>query len=202
VRTIARVLTVLAAVGLGACAPGPTIRSDYDRTADFSAFRSFGFADKLGTDLASYSTLLTQRLKRAVSQEMTQRGFAETQTEPDLLVNFYRRLQDKIRLSAVPPMWGPYPYDYFGYGGMYRPWLGYGGYTDVQSYTEGTLSIDLIDRKGRQMAWQGVAISQALPDDDPATQEAVDRIVHEIFTGFPFRAGGSPVTPSGAGSAS
>jgi hypothetical protein len=30
-------------------------------------------------------------------------------------------------------------------------WLGYGGLNHVQSYTEGTLDIDLIDRQRRQM---------------------------------------------------
>jgi hypothetical protein len=192
-RMLTRGLAVLMALWLAACATAPTIRSDYDRTADFSAFRSFGFADKLGTDVAGYSTLLTQRLKRAVTQELTQRGYVPAAQEPDLLVTFYSRIQDKVRVTPAPPLWGPYPYDYYGpYGsGMYRPWWGYGGYADVQSYSEGTLSIDLIDRKRRQMVWEGVAVSRALPDDDLPTEQAVDQIVHQIFAEFQFRAGGA-----------
>jgi hypothetical protein len=190
-RVLTRGLAVLTALWLAACAAEPVIRTDYDRTVDFSAFRSFGFAEKLGTDVAGYSSLLTQRLKRAVSQELTQRGYVPAEQEPDLLVTFYSRVQDKLRVTPAPPLWGAFPYDYYGpYGwGMYRPWPGYGGYADVQSYSEGTLTIDLIDRQHRQIVWEGVAVSRSLPDDDLPTEQAVDQIVREIFAKFPFRAG-------------
>ena len=55
-------LIVSISFGLSACASGPNIVSDYDQTADFSSYRTFGFLDPLGTDRAGYTTLVTERL--------------------------------------------------------------------------------------------------------------------------------------------
>lgn len=190
-----RILAGLVVLALAGCAADPVIRSDYDRMADFSAYRSFGFADRLGTDPAGYATLATQRLKRAITEAMEGRGYVRVDREPDLLVDFRSRVQDKVRVISAPPLWGPFPYGYDGYdgyrGGMYRPWSGYGGFTDVQSYTEGTLVIDLIDRTRRAVVWEGVATDRSQPDADPLPEAAIDATVQKIFADFPFRAGGA-----------
>ncbi|HEX2525039.1 MAG TPA: DUF4136 domain-containing protein [Geminicoccus sp.] len=189
-RFVGRFLWVLLMVSLVACTREPVIRTDFDRTADFGTYRSFGFEPKLGTDPNGYSSLLTQRLKAAVSRELMARGYVEQAEAPDLLVNFHAGLQNKVRVTSTPPLWGPWPYDFYGYGdGFYGRWAGYGGWTDVQSYTLGTLNIDLIDRARRQLVWQGVAVSEI--DDVVETapsEEAVSDRVARIFAGYPFHA--------------
>ncbi|WP_035486321.1 DUF4136 domain-containing protein [Geminicoccus roseus] len=192
-----QILACVVVLALAGCASEPIIRSDYDRGADFAVYRSFGFAERLGTDPAGYATLTTQRLKRAITQEMESRGYVLAGQEPDLLVEFRSRLEDKVRVISAPPLWGPYPDAYGSYaygpywGGMYRPWAGYGGFTDVQAYTEGTLVIDLIDRARREVVWEGVAIDRTQPDADPLPEAAIDATVQKIFADFSFRAGGA-----------
>ena len=121
---------------LAACASGPTIKSAYDHQADFSRYRTFGYMSPLGTDKAGYSTLLTERLKDATRGQMEMRGYVYDAANPDLLVNFNGKLQQKTQVTeAPPPPMGPY----YGYrSGFYGGWPGYGWGDTVYQYTEGT----------------------------------------------------------------
>ena len=94
-------ILVVAALLLNACASSPVIRVNTDKNADFSAYHTYGFVDPLGTDKAGYTTLITKFLKQAVSQELEKRGY-EFSTNPDLLVNFYTRLENRTYIMAAP----------------------------------------------------------------------------------------------------
>ena len=74
-------LLVAAAILLAGCAVGPKITADYDRNANFTAYRSFGFFQPLGTD-RRLRIADTQTLKAAVRQEMESRGYTYAETAP------------------------------------------------------------------------------------------------------------------------
>ena len=86
---------------LSACATGPSIRSDYDQKADFSRYRTFGYMSPLGTDKAGYSSLLTERLKDATRGQMEMRGYVYNTADPDLLINFNGKLQQKTQVAGA-----------------------------------------------------------------------------------------------------
>src|SRR6185437_16847046 len=94
-----------------------------------------------------YKSLTTQSLERAVNREMYARGYtpAAVGTEPDLVINFNIKEKDKVQSDG--PGFG------YGWGAGYGPRWGYAyglGFDDynngVQTVTEGSLMIDLIDR--------------------------------------------------------
>jgi len=64
----------------------------------------------LGTDKAGYSTLLTERLKDATRGQMEMRGYVYSASNPDLLINFSGKLQQKTQVTEAPP-----PMPYYGY---------------------------------------------------------------------------------------
>jgi hypothetical protein len=86
---------------------------------------------------------------------------------------------------------------YYGYrSGFYGGWPGYGWGDDVYQYTEGTLSVDLVDARRRQLVWEGVAVGEVQNPDSAGSQQNVDKVVAEIFAKYPFRAGvGTPQVP-------
>ena len=178
---------------LGGCASRPEITTDYDRNANFSAYHSFAFEPKLGTDTAGYTSLTTQRIKTAVQREMTARGYVYDEANPDLLVNFSAKLEDKVSVTQTPvPM--SYYYGYYGYRtGLYAPWPGYALDTNVDRYTEGTINIDLIDRERRQMVWEGIAVGRVSRDMKQIPEENINQTVFEIFAKYPFRPGSEAV---------
>ncbi|HEY9318843.1 MULTISPECIES: DUF4136 domain-containing protein [unclassified Achromobacter] len=171
---------------LAACASGPTVKGDYDHQADFAQYRTFGYMNPLGTDKAGYSSLLTERLKDATRGQMEMRGYAYSATNPDLLVNFSAKLQQKTQVTPAPPPMGPY----YGYrSGFYGGWPGYGWGDDVYQYTEGTLNIDLVDTRRKQLVWEGVAVGEVQNPETAGSPQSVDKAVAEIFAKYPFRAG-------------
>jgi len=182
--------TVLAVLAMAGCATGPEIRTDYNRSVDFSQYRTFGFVPRPGTDRQGYESLTTQYLKAAAQREMTARGYQFVPRQPDLLINFNMQFQQKVA-SSPAPMPPPGYMGYYAYrGGLYAPWPGYGFYNDTYVYTEGTLNIDVVDAKKNQLVWEGVAqgdASEGLKRQD--NQQAIDKVVGAIFAKFPFHAG-------------
>lgn len=180
-----RVLLMLTVtLSLAGCASGPKVTSDYDSSANFSAYRSFGFYQPLGTDQAGYESLVTQTLKSAVRQEMESRGYTYAETGADLLVNFNAHLAQKTDVSQTPatPM-------YYGYRrGFYGGWGGYE--TRVDQYVEGTLNIDMVDAQRKQLVWEGVAVGRVTKKTQEDRSAAIRAAVAEIFAKYPFKAGG------------
>ena len=178
---------------LAACASGPTVKSDYDHQANFAQYQTFGYMSPLGTDKAGYNTLLTERLKSAARGQMEMRGYTYSATNPDLLLNFGAKLQQQTEVTPGFAPMGPY----YGYRtGFYGGWPGYGWGDDVYQYTEGTLSVDLVDARRRQLVWEGVAVGEVQDPGSAGSQQNVDKVVAEIFAKYPFRAGvGTPQVP-------
>ena len=67
---IFRTTLILALLVLvSACSSGPNLRSDFDPSADFSKYKTYGFVRVTGTDQAQYQTLVTQHFKRALREQ-------------------------------------------------------------------------------------------------------------------------------------
>jgi hypothetical protein len=183
-------MTALLAAG---CATGPDVRSDFDPAADFGRFRTYGFVAPAGTDQGDVRSITTLRLQQATSREMEARGYVRADN-PDLVVNFTGRLQERVDIES-------WPAPSFGAGWGYRSWPGsaWGGWGGTQvttrRYNVGTLVIDIVDRERRQAVFQGSAegvVTQAMMNNPVPT---IDDAVAQIFSRFPFVAGRSePVT--------
>ena len=169
---------------LQACASQPEIRSDYDRSADFSQYKTYNFISDAGPGGAEYASFFTQYMIEAITIEMEKRGYTKSDN-PDLLVNFSARLQDVTKVREVPA-------PYYGYrGGYYSPWgaYGYATETHVSQYTEGTVNIDLVDAKQRQLVWEAVAIGRITDDVRENLRQRIMEAVPKFFEKYPFSVG-------------
>jgi hypothetical protein len=179
-------LTVAVSIFVG-CASGPTVRANFDKTADFSQYKTFGFEKPLGTDRAGYKTIVSQYLTAAARAELEARGLRFDEAAPQLLVNFNAKLSEKMRVDSYPaPATGM---GYYGYrGGYYSAWPAYDSDTVVSSYTEGTLNIDVVDVARKQMIWEGVAVGSVSEKEADNLQPAIQRVVGKIFQKYPVAA--------------
>lgn len=176
---------------LGACASSTTIHSDYDRSVDFSQYKTYGYFSPMGIENPNYSSLLGQHFRDAIDVQMKQRGYVKS-SNPDVLFNVSARMEDKTRVTTTsnPGMYGG-GYGYYGYRrGMYDPWggYGYGTSTHVSQYTEGTVNIDMVDPRMKRMLWEGVAIGKVNDKNDNLRQDIMTGVA-EMFENYPFRAG-------------
>jgi hypothetical protein len=190
-------LAAVAALVTG-CASGPDVRGDYDRAADFGKYRTYNFLAATGAEGTEFKSIAQQMLQQAASREMEARGYVKSEN-PDLLINFKGKLEEKTDIQSTPaPYYGP-SYGYRGWGGAPYGAYGYGG-TEVTTrrYNVGTLVMDVIDREKRQAVFQGgledVVTSKMMKDKEGTLNNAVAA----IFAQYPFVAGQSaPVAPAG-----
>jgi hypothetical protein len=167
------------------------VRSDYDRTANFSGFRTYDMMPGAGRSPTGgdYSTLVAQRIETAIHREMTARGYVRD-ANPDLLVNFQVTVENVQKVSTVPTAGPPaYSYRY----GAYRGWPTYSYETWVREYDEGTLLIDLVDARRQQLVWEGAGTGRVTKEKLDNIEATVNAAVAAIFERYPFRAGGSGV---------
>ena len=173
----------LLVIGLAACASGPDIRVDADPSVNITGYRSFGFFSSVATDKAGYSTILSGRLKDATRRELEKAGYAYTDKDPELLVNFNLNVIDKSEIYSTPSTMG---YGYYGYrSGMYGAWSGYPQDIETRNYRQGTLSIDVVDAAKNALVWEGVAearVTKKMRENPGAT---LDSVVTQILAGFP-----------------
>lgn len=179
-----RWLATLLVLCLAGCATGPEVRSQRDPSANFANYQTFGFYDEVTGQAPAYSNFVSQYLKQAVTREMQARGFKPSST-PDLLVNFNVVTKDKLQVSQTPT-------GYYGFRRAYA-WGGVGYETDVRSYTEGTLNVDVIDRKQMKLVWEGTAIGRIKDQALENPQPAVDQTIAKVFEQFP-----RPATSAGS----
>lgn len=126
------------------------VTSDFDTKTDFSKFKTFAFYKK-GIDKVDLSDLDKRRILHAIESELLAKGMTKSE-HPDVLVNIFTKSREKIDVYDNS-YYGWYPW-YYGYG-----FYGYSMYNDnVIKSTEGTLFIDLIDAKKKELAWQGIGV--------------------------------------------
>ena len=174
------------------CSSGPDIRSAYDDRSDFSQFETYNFYSDAGQGSASYQSLFSQYMVTAITLEMENRGYVKSD-DPDLLVNFNARFDDKTKITTSPSMGTS---AYYGYrGSRYGAWggYGYGTETHVSQYTEGTFNIDLVDAEKQTLVWEAVAVGRMTEKKRKNMQEGIRNGVPKFFAFYPFIAGdGTP----------
>lgn len=192
-NTAARLVVAATWLALSACASLPQVRTSYDRSADFTQYKTFAFMSPLATDRGGNQSIVSQELKAATRREMEARGMSMDDVAPQLLVNFNAALVDKTRLSSVPVLvnggLGFYGGSYYGYRrGAYLPWPQYVDQTIVTNYKEGTLNIDVIDAARKQLVWEGVVTDSNVTQDELANlPTSLNDAVKTAFAKYPVQ---------------
>ena len=150
------------------------VNSDFDKNVDFNQFKTYAFY-KTGIDKVEISDLDKKRILRSIDNLMQKKGFTKSET-PDLLVNIFTKEKQQIDVNQFNMGWG------YGWGMGWNPWMWGGNNTMVNSYTEGTLYIDLIDAKKNEMVWQGQGqgnLTKNTDEKDAVINEFVTRILEQ-----------------------
>jgi len=176
-------LIALMAWGLGGCSTFH-VTSDYNPEIDFSQYGTYYWlpapdpTDK--TKGAQNDGLLNQRIERAVDAVLSQKGMrrVENRADASLLVTEHINVKQKLRVNTTN----------YGYGyGRWGYWGG-PGYTDttVHQYQQGTLILDLIDAKNKELVWRGSAQSPLRDMKTPEEREKrVRAAVEAILAKYP-----------------
>ncbi len=188
-RLVTRGLAVLLAGGLALAAAGCSsikVNTDWNPQYDFTRLQTWRWDDNsqmsTGNPAVDSDDLLAGRVEQAVTEVLTGKGYVKTNTsEGDFEVAWFLTVEPKTKVTTVN--------DYHGYGGPYRGWYGagYGSSTTVvDSYSQGTLIIDVKDGKTGELVWRGSGSARLREKADPQkAQERARDAVSQILAKFP-----------------
>ncbi|HZN04282.1 MAG TPA: DUF4136 domain-containing protein [Candidatus Polarisedimenticolia bacterium] len=172
----ALVLGAVFALTLAApAAQAQTVKSDYDKKADFTTYKTFTF--KKGTDAPT--PFAQERIVGAIANQLKARGLTQSETA-DLLVYTHTQVSTEQRVDTTG----------FGYGG-YPGWGGWGGgfATSSAVVTEipiGTVIVDLVDAKTNELVWRGIASDTLLTNPTPEKSEKrINKAITKLFSKYP-----------------
>jgi hypothetical protein len=178
------IATLVAIAGLTACAT--RVRSDFDRDAVFSQYKTFDWIappvraseEELQSDQEGpfeRNSLLDKRIREAVTSNLRARGFQYVEDgSSDFRLNYHVTFSDKLVGSGSD----------FGYVGHYRRGAFSSGFNwSVRQYKEGTVIVDIVDRAKDQLVWRGWMVSRNR--DGNYDQSEINRAVNKILMNFP-----------------
>jgi Domain of unknown function (DUF4136) len=182
---VVRFLLVVAV--LCASAQAEKIRVHYDKSIDFTKYKTYGWAP-VG---AVAHPMLALDVVGAVDQEMAAHGLTKVPANPDLLVQIYGAVDAEVSMTSNNPIYnatgGIPPFD----PSMTSPgnslyWDGYYGNSTVVVHP-GQLIIDLIDVKAKKLVWRGMGSEAISPNNPEKLMDEANSTVTKLFKDYPVK---------------
>lgn len=173
-KTLKLLPIILLALFLNSCT-SVNVYSDFDKNAEFTQYKTYAF-QKSGIDKVEISDLDKKRILRAIDAELTNKGMTKSET-PDLLINFFTKERERIDVDQFSMGWG------YGWRFGWNPYM-WGGQNMVSTSTEGTLFIDIIDTKKKELIWQGEGVGY-LTQNRSNKEERINEFVAKILAQYP-----------------
>jgi hypothetical protein len=175
---------------LAAGCAGQQVATDYSPKTGFSQFRTFALVTP--PDSAAQQ-LLDQRVRSAVQSQLDAKGLAQADRQhADLYVGYGMVDKTHTNVYTYRDGWGwggGWGWRYWRYGVAWPMTVNH----QIETYTDGTVVVNLIDAKTKQVVWQGqVADAVNLPVANPvrATQQ-IDAAVAKLFAKYPPQSSGT-----------
>ena len=170
--------TIFASVGIvllfASASFAQQVKTDYDRGADFSQFKTYTW-EKVQTQ----DQLWVDRIKEAVNTELAAKGLTPVESGGDIAIVAIEMTKNQQTLNTF--------YDGFGGGWGWRRG-GFGGFGDATTTTDtykvGTLVVDMFDAHTKKLVWRGSA-SDTLSDKSDKNIKNLDKGVQKMFDHFP-----------------
>jgi hypothetical protein len=167
------------------------ISYDVDPQANFAGLKTYQWIKEppipTGDPRIDGNTILATRIQEAVDTGLAARGFRTVASDPDFLVAYHVSLDRRQSVQTLNRYYGYGPGWGYGYGASYRPgyWAG-APETYVYEYEEGTLILDIVNPKNKELMWRGSAQDEvhftSTPEKD---QTRLDEAVHKMLLKFP-----------------
>jgi hypothetical protein len=172
-------------LALPACGPSIQVRTVVNPEANLTNLRTFRILPaprpRDGRALPPDDPMLTnsitnQALRKAVIEGFQSRGYVLNDSTSDFVVAFYASARQKLDVTF---------WDY-GYGWRPRWWRGWGaprGEPLITEYTEGTVIVDALDPKSKELLWRGrgvAAVSEELQEYVTQLKKTVTAILDKF----------------------
>jgi hypothetical protein len=168
------VFGLMAMALLSGLASGQQVKTDYDRAANFTQYKTYSWQHVKTRD-----PLDVDRIKGAVNAALAAKGWTHVDSGGDASIVAVEMTRDQQTLNTF--------YDGLGGGWGWRRFGG-GGFgeatTTTETYKVGTVVVDLFDTKSKQLIWRGSA-SDTLSNNSDKNIKNLDKSIEKMFQHFP-----------------
>ena len=149
-----------------------TVTYDFDRSANFRAFRTFAWVRGHVVD----DPINHRRVVEAVSGQLAAKGLTRVELgdRPDVLVAYHASFDRDLQISGFATGWGPYRL------------RGGSAVARTEQILTGTLVVDVVDARSCNIVWRGTASKEVNLDADPAKRDRnIRRAAERLFKNYP-----------------
>jgi hypothetical protein len=145
---------------------------DFDPHAPFTDYKTFMWIEPIHYP---EDPLMEPRIMDAINSALTNKGLQEAPDGADIGVMAHVATKTKHTLETF----------YTGFPGSWRWGMGWGeAITTPETYTIGTIVVDLFDTSTKQLVWRGVG-SETLSDKPEKDTQKLSKTVEKMFKDFP-----------------
>jgi len=154
------------------------VKIDYDKTADFSKFKSYAWVQ--GTPL--FDPQLDAYVRDSIIDMLRHMGMTEAPVnQADILVTYHAAIGTDISVgTALDPT-------YAATGGTPMPgqsiWQTSSGAAPAH-VTKGSLAFEILDRAANRPIWTGIA-KDSVKDTQHERQDQLQKVLDKLFRSFP-----------------
>jgi hypothetical protein len=157
---------------LGTLAMAQDIRFDYDRSADFDAYRTYQWARSIAG--GATNQLMDQNIQRAVDEQMAAKGMQRVENGGDVQLRYQVAVDEEKQ------------FDGFGSGPR---WSGMGRVTS-STIEVGKMRVDVFDPARNQLVWTGVVEKPLdLKKDPDKNYRNLQKAMAKLFKNYPPQSG-------------
>lgn len=166
-----KLLSLLGLFILSSCS-SVSVNTDFDKKANFASYKTYAYT-KSSIDKLEISDLDKKRILYAIDDAMPTKGFTKSEN-PDVLISLFTKERERVTMYNNMG-WG-YGYGY-GWGMM-------GGYNRSYTTLEGTLYLDIVDAKTKELIWQGNGTGY-LTTNSEKKEARIAEFVNKILEKYP-----------------
>ena len=164
------------------------VKSDYDKTVDFSVFKTYDFEGWQKDSDKQLNEFDKKRILDALKSEFDSRGMTKAEGNADVKIAIYIVLNNKISTTAYTDYMGGMGYG-AGWGWGMGAGAGMGSSTTTYSendYVQGTLVVDVYDATGKKLVWQGV-LTTIVNDKPQKREKTIPKKIKKLMREYPIQ---------------
>lgn len=151
------------------------VSENYDTSYDFTKLKTY---DWIPVD--NKNKLVVKQIKNELKNQLAVKGFRTNASNPDFLIALHGGTQEKVTIRSTNT---GYTYGHW-YGGNRSAY--YTGGVETYEYKEGTLVLNIIDAKSKEVIFQSTTItplSQSMSMEK--RQEKIKKVIEKAIKSFP-----------------
>lgn len=158
------------------------VRYNFDKSADFSKFRTYKWVDLKGAE--KLDDLTDKAIKASIDGQLAQKGLTKSEGDTaDLFIGYQGSVGQEKQFTSYSTDWGYGP----GWG---RGWYGGMGSSTTSGQTStiytGQLALDMYDSSSHSLVWRSVASKTLDPKAKPEKrQKNLDKATAKLLKNFP-----------------